>query len=327
MNLNSLVSVIIPTYNREKYIKEAIESVLNQTYKYVEVIIIDDGSTDNTKKIIDEINKRNNNIIKYYYQENSGVARARNYGIEVSTGDYIAFLDSDDFWDLDKLQKQMNKINMSKVECCYCGTYKYYHQNSKKRKIKNSFKEGKVLIDILRGYINSETISWVINKEILITHNLYFTENCDFSEDLEFYLKLSSISNVCCVNEFLCYYRMHNESLVRNTVKQHQEIEMYDRFLRWFNKNNLLNYNPVQVESVIFRYRIPSAILRTIFESIEANPNYKKEYLSNIDKIRKLDLNMGAGKLRILFYKFCIRSALFYNAVKFARRVKYSYYR
>ena len=99
------VSVIIPTYNREATLKRAVESVLNQTYTDFELIIVDDGSTDNTRQLVENIH--DDRITYYYVKINSGAAAARNYGIERAEGEYIAFQDSDDYWHSDKLEKQM----------------------------------------------------------------------------------------------------------------------------------------------------------------------------------------------------------------------------
>lgn len=99
------VSVIIPTYNRANLIERSVRSVLNQTYDYIEVIVVDDGSTDNTEEIIKSIN---DNRIIYYKQENGGAAKARNTGVSLATSEYIAFHDSDDVWREDKLFKQMS---------------------------------------------------------------------------------------------------------------------------------------------------------------------------------------------------------------------------
>ena len=99
------VSVILPTYNREATLGRAIESVLNQTYTDFELIIVDDGSTDNTRQLVENIH--DDRITYYYVKINSGAAAARNYGIERAEGEYIAFQDSDDYWHSDKLEKQM----------------------------------------------------------------------------------------------------------------------------------------------------------------------------------------------------------------------------
>ena len=113
---NKLVSVIIPTYNRENWIKEAIKSVLAQTYTPYEIIVVDDGSSDNTRKALSSFRSR----IRYVFQPNSGPSSARNKGIELSSGEWIAFLDSDDLWKPKKLEKQMQALQeQSHFKICY----------------------------------------------------------------------------------------------------------------------------------------------------------------------------------------------------------------
>lgn len=103
-NNTPLVSIIISTYNRAGLVLEAIDSALNQTYKNLEIILIDDGSTDNTKEIITSYIDK----IRYFYKTNGGISSARNYGIKQATGEYIAFLDSDDKWFPEKIEKQLD---------------------------------------------------------------------------------------------------------------------------------------------------------------------------------------------------------------------------
>ena len=99
----SLISVIIPTYNRETYLSQAIESVLAQTYQPLDIIIIDDGSSDSSDKIVQSYVPQ----VRYYYQPNAGIGSALKKGIELADGQYFAFLDSDDLWVSDKLSRQM----------------------------------------------------------------------------------------------------------------------------------------------------------------------------------------------------------------------------
>ena len=103
---NELVSVIVPVFNCEKYLAEAIESILEQTYKHFEIIVVNDGSTDNTEKVAEKYS----NHIKYYYQVNKGIGPARNLGIDNSSGNYLSFLDADDLYIEDKLEKQLGVI-------------------------------------------------------------------------------------------------------------------------------------------------------------------------------------------------------------------------
>ena len=117
-------SVIIPTFNRAKFISSAIESVVNQVFTDFELIIIDDGSTDNTKDIVTYYN---NDKLKYYFQENKERSAARNKGIELSTGKYICFLDSDDEWALEHLNGIYNYLENSNFPegVFYTGMYRY----------------------------------------------------------------------------------------------------------------------------------------------------------------------------------------------------------
>ena len=113
------VSVIIPSYNRANLIERSVRSVLNQTYKNIEVIVIDDGSKDNTEEIVKAINDER---LRYYKQENGGAAKARNNGVSLATGEYIAFHDSDDVWREDKLMKQMSFLKENPIYgMVYCN--------------------------------------------------------------------------------------------------------------------------------------------------------------------------------------------------------------
>ena len=133
-----MVSVIIPTYNRAKKIKDAVESVINQTWKDLEVIVIDDGSTDNTKEVLTTII---DSRIRYEYQQNSGACVARNRGITLSRGEYIAFHDSDDVWLPTKLQEQMEKIEKTNADILFCKYFLHY-ASEKERKMPEKIREG-----------------------------------------------------------------------------------------------------------------------------------------------------------------------------------------
>ena len=112
-----MVSVIIPVYNSSKYLKECIDSVLNQTYKNLEIIIIDDNSTDDSVEIINSYKDRRIKLIKL--KKNSGVSICRNKGIELAKGDYITFIDSDDYWNLNKIKKQVKFIEKNNYAFIY----------------------------------------------------------------------------------------------------------------------------------------------------------------------------------------------------------------
>lgn len=118
--LSPKVTVIIPTYNRSHLIRDAVESVLNQTYQDFELIVVDDGSTDNTKEILSVYQDK----LTYIYQDNQGRSHARNHGIKLARGEYIAFLDSDDVWFLDKLARQVPVLESAPPDVVLVHGYK-----------------------------------------------------------------------------------------------------------------------------------------------------------------------------------------------------------
>ncbi len=183
-NIYPKFSVIIPVFNREKFISRAIESVLNQSYKNFELIVVDDGSTDNTSKIIKKY------PIKIITQQNRGVSAARNAGIKASKGEIIAFLDSDDEWKKDKLKIQANffiKNPSYKIH----QTDEIWIKNGKflnKKKIHQK-KEGYIFYDSLHLCLISPS-AVAIKKELFDEVGL-FREDFEVCEDYELWLRVT----------------------------------------------------------------------------------------------------------------------------------------
>ena len=163
-----LCSIIMPAYNSEKYISEAIESVLKQTYTNWELLIVNDCSTDNTEEIIKSYQQRKTKIKLINQKENQGAANARNTGIQNAKGKYIAFLDADDIWREEKLQKQIQILQNSNADITYTA-YLMIDETGKTIK-KRSVKETLKLKDLLKE--NSIIFSSVVCKrEILKDKN------------------------------------------------------------------------------------------------------------------------------------------------------------
>ena len=134
------VSIIVPVYNVEKYLKRCINSLINQTLQDIEIIVVDDGSTDNSGQIIKEYQEKNSNI-KYYKKENGGLSDARNYGMKYAPSEYIAFLDSDDFVDKTMYEKMYNKAIEENADYVECDFYWAYPKAEKKNGTQNSIEE------------------------------------------------------------------------------------------------------------------------------------------------------------------------------------------
>ena len=181
------ISVIIPTYNRKNTLPRAVESVLNQTYKPVEIIIVDDGSTDGTKEWFSEMYP----LVHYIYQVNSGVSLARNTGINSARGDWIALLDSDDEWLPDKLELQV-KLLQNNAELRFCHTNEIWIRNGVRiNQMKKHQKYGgnifKKCLDICRISPSSSLFHTSVIKDVGL-----FDESLDVCEDYDLWLRITA---------------------------------------------------------------------------------------------------------------------------------------
>ncbi len=191
-----LVSVILPTYNRAWALKTAIDSVLFQNYPNIELIVIDDGSRDNTKELL----KDYKNQIRVLTQENAGVSAARNRGIEKSRGEFIALLDSDDAWDKKKISCQMDFF-MANPEALICQTQEVWIRNHKRvnPKIKHKKPSGMIFEQSLNLCLVSP--SAVMMKREIFEQKGYFNEKFLVCEDYDLWLRISSTIPVFLIDK------------------------------------------------------------------------------------------------------------------------------
>lgn len=196
-----LVSVVMPVYNREKTLKRAIDSVLSQTYTNLELIIVDDGSTDNSVKIVEEYDDQRIKLI--CEKLNGGANKARNIGIANASGEYIAFQDSDDEWVVDKLEIQINKMEDGRYLACFSafnlceGQYIYTIPSD----FENQEKYESGLGEILAKYNVVDTPTLVIKKETLkLLGNEYFDEQMPRLQDYEFAIRLLKVCRLAYIN-------------------------------------------------------------------------------------------------------------------------------
>ena len=190
-------SFIIPVYNCAEYLMECVKSILTIKMNCYEIILIDDGSIDNSAQVCERLLEMNN-CIKYFYQENQGVSAARNRGISVATGDYIIFLDSDDTID-SKLMKEILTVveNNDGIDLVIFGlSFNYYHKKKCYRKDKCYYSQRgylsnwiNVIDELYRVNVLSPIWNKVFRRDILINHNLYFNVKMFLYEDLEFSIR------------------------------------------------------------------------------------------------------------------------------------------
>lgn len=333
------VSIIIPVYNGEKYIKRCINSVVNQTYKNIEIIIIDDGSTDGTGKIIKEINDKR---IIIFNIENKGVSHARNYGIDVSTGDYIMFCDADDWIEKDLIENMIQIVKKNEYDVI---RFNYYVNKSKK----NNYSKGKNIesnkendtniTKMIEGIIKAKISSYVwllfIKKEFIVNNKLKFNENIYVMEDKIFFLQcLYKKPKIHIENKAYYHYFSNSESVmhkkdykrkIKNIIKANSII---NNLLNENKENELINYNialtAYSIERFIFDiYREKGkkeAILA--FEDIKDNMETRKIF----ENCRKENLKIFKGyNVKNIYYLYnCKYNKLFrlYYIQKFKHFIK-----
>lgn len=219
-----LVSVIIPVYNSEKYIKKCLDSVLNQSFKDIEIIVIDDGSTDNSREII---NRYSDDRIVKEFISNGGVSNARNLGIKKAKGKYIMFLDSDDYIENDTVESLYNYARKTNVDFIRFNGY-IESERGHFSKLEFPIKNGEIIdsndstdriIDIFNNVNNSmrcyTPLLFIKNKEIKM-----FDKNLKYLEDKVFYLEnILSNKRVLFLNETFYYYTYNSNSKTKNIDK------------------------------------------------------------------------------------------------------------
>jgi len=230
---NPTVSVIIPTYNRAHLVGRAIKSVLNQTYQDFELIIVDDGSTDNTEKVIKRFDDKRIRYIKH--EKNKGGAAARNTGIKAARGEYIAFLDSDDEWLPEKLKRQMEvfKNASSEVGVVYTGFIYVDKLGGGTSKQHIPKKRGWIYEDILVENCIGTTSTVLIERKYFKETGL-FDENLPSCQDWDMWIRLAKQCKFDFIPEILVRYFEHRNRITSNCKSV---IEGHEAILRKFQND------------------------------------------------------------------------------------------
>lgn len=319
-------SIIVPVYNNEKYIKKCINSIIMQTYKNLELIIINDGSKDDSGIICDEFAKKDNRI-KVIHKKNEGVSIARNRGIEEVTGDYILFIDSDDWIKEDTIEILNEKIQKSDTDLLI---YQIFNREFNKKdvlKTKNKDEFLKYLRKIIiKEFINSP-VNKVYNTKIIKKNKIKFAENIDIAEDLLFnILYFSNIDSFEIINEKLYYYNHENtKSLTKrfNNNKYVQLMKVDDQV-----ETILSIYENKKINNAIKYIRIKnifSCIIELSKKECNLTLNIKKKLIKKMQKENKIKIIIDNGVKPFCYsivYNLITIPSLLYFLTKF-RRIKW----
>ncbi len=237
------VSIIIATFNREKLLKEAIESVLVQTYSDYELLIIDDGSIDNTQTMVQSFDSPK---IKYIYQKNKGRSAARNVGLNLAKGKYITFLDSDDLYLPNKLMTQVNYLDAHPhVGMIYTSAYCMDEDGNKLAHHYKADASGSIYKKIAFFMPVTITLPTVMVRQNIIRQVGGFDEKMYRFEDTDMWRRLSKITHIHAIDEFSCKLRTHqdNQLLSQNPIEIIKALHYYsnkildeDKEIHWLTK-------------------------------------------------------------------------------------------
>lgn len=217
---NELVSVITPIYNSEKYITATIDSILAQTYSQIEIVLVDDCSTDRSQELINEYVTKHNNIRYYKLEDNSGAAVARNKAIDIAKGRYIAFLDSDDIWYPKKIEKQLALMKDNNIAICYTAI-EMIDEEDKLIKGKRDVLE-KINYHFLLKNTMIATSTVLIDRNIIGDFRMPLLRS---GQDYATWLSLMrNGTHAYGINEVLVKYRKGSNSLSSNKIKNIKKV-------------------------------------------------------------------------------------------------------
>lgn len=325
------VSIIIPVYNVEKYLRKCLDSVVNQTCKDIEIIIINDGSTDNSLEICKEYSK-NDPRIELIDKKNEGVSKARNTGLACATGEYVCFVDSDDWIELNMIEKLYNSSVINNADFCMCNYIKengtqseYIKANIYKEVLIGSEIKDNLLIPLIERDDNEKEHAlegfrtpWgkFFRRQIIDKYNIKFREDLIIGEDFIFDLEFLINASKAVINNGFYYHYLNNVNSATMKYKKDCWKSIYKNTIiyleNFLNKNNIYLETKSRVNKLIIKY----FFISLMNEARKDNPNKRIQKIKTIkemceDKIvvkslKNINLSIGGkrNKLVLLLAKY-----------------------
>jgi glycosyltransferase involved in cell wall biosynthesis len=278
--MRPLVSVIIPMYNAAPYIRQTILSVLNQTYKELEVIVMNDGSKDTSEAEVLQLQQTDHRI-RYQYKPNSGVSDTRNQGIDLCSGTYIAFLDADDVWLPANLEKKINAITESGKQWAFSLHENIDENNSQLEVTVSNFRPYNIVDNLLlwEGDVVPGPCSNIVVKRDFLGTDIRFDKSLSSPADRDICLQLGAKGEPVFVNEKLWQYRLHSQSMTSVNFKVVDEmVRLYKKADKngWFSSRRLRRKALSNVNLILAgicskfpsqRKRMPGFLLKSVWYS------------------------------------------------------------
>lgn len=303
------ISIVVPIYNVEKYLKKCIESIINQTYKNLEIILVNDGSTDNSYKICEEYAGRDKRI-KVINKENGGLSDARNAGLRVATGEYISFIDSDDYIELDMIYNLYQGIMKNNADICCCGKVLEYDKNdvyvnnTSEFCVDNVEALKKMLIgDNIDNSACDKLFKIDLFKEIKFPINRYFE---DIATVYKLFIKAKKIVHI---KNLGYHYVIRKNSISTEKFSNKQFDALF--FTKEMTENIVKLYPELMQEANAFLFLEYITTMRKIKRSENAK-EFKNEYGKIKKEFNKNIVSILKNKY-IPFYKKCMAILVFLN--------------
>lgn len=316
------VSVIVPVYNVEKYLKQCLSSLVNQTLDEIEIIVVNDGTKDNSQSIIDDFKKQNPNKIISLIKENGGLSSARNYGLQYAQGEYIAFVDSDDFVDITMYEKMYSKAKEYNYDLVCCDFNELRNQKicPCSCKIDEDLKQKKKITEAMVDFYPS---AWnkLYKHQLLKDYDMKFKVGVWF-EDVEFiYRLLPYITSIGVVHEHFYQYVIREGSITSKIdARIYHYIDNWNGLLEYYYEHNLyddyqqvLEYNYVRYLYATFiksatKFNKDDFLIATekAIDNVNSHfPNYKRNIYINQRGWKNVYLKFFSVSLaKVIYWKY-----------------------
>lgn len=312
--MNNKISIIMPIYNAEKYLCKTIQSVLEQDYQNWELILIDDCSTDKSKKICESFAKKNKKINLICHDYNQGPSKSRNEALDIATGEWVYFMDADDYIENGAFNIVIDKLIKSKADVCIFG-YEQVYEN----KIGTIKKKVLCEVPIVNsseniGYValqldNAKLFTYVWNKiyrhSIIRENSIYFKDTRmgeDFLFNIDFFY---NINKFCFVYKCLYYYRKVEGVTLSNTFCEDYHIISYDRYVK--ERKLLIKYNALTNENNRILNQINTKHMFSAIVRVVANDNLskrnKKSYIKSILENKKVYYSLKNHRCKKILFE------------------------
>lgn len=291
--MNDFVTVVIPVYNVENYISKCLDSIISQTYKNLEIIVVNDGTKDGSLKICEEFAKKDARI-RVITQENGGLSAARNTGIKNATGKYICFVDSDDYVDKDYVYQMLKAINKEDADICSCDFW-YVDENGnkweRKQKVGKVYSSSEAIVDVLLNTQDTEVMAWnkLYKLSLFKDNNIFFPKGKLHEDNFTTYKLYYYSKKVVLISDRLYYYLQRNNSIMGkkfNEKRLHAVESIYDK-IEFFKEKEENFEDEIEFHELAVKLNVLNIMIRDGYEDdkkyelIDSIISKKKEFMKN----------------------------------------------